>query len=104
MREDVLRIEFQPVFDKYAWRITYQNDDVLKRGEFYDKDLNCESCNSPEFGNGFLYIRGDKKYDEKINFCSLEEKVIIEYMVRDINKKYGILNRGEVNRAKNIIM
>ena len=91
MREDVLRIDFQPVFDNYAWKITYQNENVLERGKFYDKDLNCESCNSPEFGSGFLYIRGDKKNDEKINFCSLEEKTIIEEIVKNINKKYGIL-------------
>ena len=91
MREDVLRIDFQPVFDNYAWKITYQNENVLERGKFYDKDLNCESCNNPAFGSGFLYIRGDKKYDEKINFCSLEEKTIIEEIVKNINKKYGIL-------------
>ena len=40
MREDVLRIDFQPVFDNYAWKITYQNENVLERGKFYDKDLN----------------------------------------------------------------
>ena len=29
-KETVLEIEFQPVFDKWAWRITKQNDEILK--------------------------------------------------------------------------
>ena len=91
MREDVLKIEFQPVFDKWAWRITYQNEDVLKRGEFYDKDLETESVFDPSFFNETLYIKGTfDEHDDKINLCTEEEKAIIEEKARAINKKYGI--------------
>ena len=48
MREDVLKIEFHPVFDKWAWRIIYQNEDVLKRGEFYDEDLKTHEENGAD--------------------------------------------------------
>ena len=29
MREDVLQIEFQPVFDKWAWKIIHQNIELI---------------------------------------------------------------------------
>ena len=91
MREDVLKIEFQPVFEKWAWRIIYQNEDVLKRGEFMDEDSKTESHCFPEFLKDFLYIRGEvKEHDKKINMCITEEKAIIEEKVRAINEKYGI--------------
>ena len=91
MREDVLKIEFIPVWDKWAWRITFQNEDVLKRGEFYDEDLKTESHYTSEFVDGFLLIRGAfREKDEKINFCTIEEKTSIEEKVRAINEKYGI--------------
>ena len=99
MREDVLQIEFQPVFDKWAWRITFQNEDVLKRGEFTDRELNCESCDSPEFLNGLLFIKGkSEEYDDKINLCTTEEKTSIEEKVRGINKKYGIKKRWRAEK------
>jgi hypothetical protein len=100
MREDVLKIEFHPVFDKWAWRITYQNEDVLKRGEFYDEDLKTESHSLSELVDGFLFIRGAfREQDEKINFCTIEEKTIIEEKVKLINEKYGVLKlwRAEKN-------
>lgn len=36
-KKTVLEIEFQPVFDKWAWRITKQNEEILIRNEFIDK-------------------------------------------------------------------
>ena len=49
-KEKVLEIEFQPVWDKWAWKVTKQNEEILKRNEFIDKELNVESFHSPEFG------------------------------------------------------
>lgn len=42
-KETILEIEFQPVFDKWAWKITKQNEEILERKEFLDKELNVES-------------------------------------------------------------
>ena len=91
MREDVLKIEFQPVFDKWAWRITFQNEDVLKRGIFVDEELCVESGKLPSFDLDILFLKGDyREEDDKINLCTTEEKADIEEKVRGINKKYGI--------------
>lgn len=32
-KEKVLEIEFQPVWDKWAWKITKQNEELLKSEE-----------------------------------------------------------------------
>ena len=99
MREDVLKIEFQPVFDKWAWRITYQNEDVLVRREFIDEDLKTESVFDPSFINETLYIKGTfDEHDDKINLCTEEEKAIIEEKARAINKKYGIKKRWRAEK------
>ena len=34
-KETVLEIEFQPVFDKWAWRITKQDEEVFPRDDFW---------------------------------------------------------------------
>ena len=94
MKEDVLKIEFIPVWDKWVWRITFQNEDVLKRGEFYDEDLKTESVFDPSFIDECFYVRGTfDEHDDKINFCTTKEKAIIEEKVKAINEKYGIKKR-----------
>ena len=99
MREDVLKIEFQPVFDKWAWRITYQNEDVLKRGEFYDEELCVESVKLPSFDLDILFLKGDfREEDDKINLCTTEEKALIEEKVKAINEKYGIKKRWRAKK------
>ena len=47
--EKVLEIEAQEVFDKVAIRIKYQNFEVLKRGEFEDREIKVLSYNAPEY-------------------------------------------------------
>ena len=99
MREDVLKIEFRPVFDKWAWRIIYQNEDVFVRGEFIDEDLKTESVFDPSFIGERFYVRGTlDEHDDKINLCATEEKSIIEEKVRAINKKYGIKKRWRAEK------
>lgn len=98
--ETVLEIEFQPVWDKWAWRITKQNEKILKRNEFLDKELNVESFRSPEFLSlkNKLYIRGsEKRLDDNISICNQEEKELIVEKVKAINKKYGISKRWRAN-------
>ena len=100
-KETVLEIEFQPVFDKWAWKITKQNEEILIRNEFIDKELNVESLRSPDFLflTNKLFLRGDvKSQDDNISFCNQEEKALIEEKVKAINEKYGIKKRW---RAEN---
>ena len=95
-KETVLEIEFQPVWDKWAWRITKQNEEILKRGEFKDSKINIRSIYFSDFKEDeeILFIKGISKHmDDKINICTTEEKEIIERKVKAINEKYGIKKR-----------
>lgn len=95
-KETVLKIEFQPVFDKWAWKITKQNVDILKRGRFGDKELKVYSVVQPQYykRDNRLYILGEYcDGDNDINFCTTEEKELIVEKVKAINEKYGIKKR-----------
>lgn len=94
-KEDVLKIEFQPAFDKWAWRIAYQNEEVLKRGEFEDDELEVYAKNStnPFYEPGELHLRWWKIADDDVMVCTTEEKAEIEAKVKAINEKYGIPKR-----------
>ena len=95
-KETVLEIEFQPVFDKWAWTITKQNEEILIRNVFKDEELNVESFESPEFrkAESKLFIKGYvRTYDHNIQICTAEEKALIEEKVKAINEKYGIKKR-----------
>ena len=95
-KENVLEIEFQPVFDKWAWRVVKQNEEVLKRGVFDDIHIGVYSTNIPSYNyyNCTLGIRGNNKdKDDLINLCTEDEKREIEVKVRNINEKYGIKKR-----------
>lgn len=100
-KETVLEIEFQPVWDKWAWRITKQNEEILKRCVFEDKNIGVYSNNYPEYtySECILNIRGNvKEKDNLINLCTEEEKREIEVKVRNINEKYGITKRWRGKR------
>ena len=94
-KEDVLKIEFQPVFDKWAWRIVYQNEEVLKRGEFGDDTIMVGSISRPFYDNEILYLRGGLREhdDDVVGLCTVGEKAEIEAKVKAVNEKYGIVKR-----------
>lgn len=95
-KETVLEIEFIHIWDKWAWRITKQNEEILIRNEFKDEELNVKSFESPEFRKteNKLFIRGSaKRLDDNISICNQEEKELIEEKVKAINEKYGIVKR-----------
>jgi hypothetical protein F3_00887 len=100
-KETILEIEFMPVWDKWAWRITKQNEEILKRNNFKDEELNVESLRSPDFLflTNKLFLRGDvKSQDDNISICNQEEKALIEDKVKAINEKYGIVKRWRANK------
>lgn len=76
-KETVLEIEFQPVFDKWAWRITKQDEEVFPRDDFCDDALGVYCNGNPEFikGKNDLFILSDESDSEiGINICDEEEK------------------------------
>lgn len=100
-KETVLEIEFQPVWDKWAWKITKQNEEILERNNFKDEELNVASSHSPCFEESFLFVKGLRRcYDGIINICTSEEKTLIEEKVKAINEKYGIKKRWRADKYK----
>ena len=95
-KENVLEIETQEVFDKVAIRIKYQNFEVLKRGEFEDKEIKVISAWTPQYiaYDNKLYIQG-KEIDEDTKILLVDKKDLEKIMnkINKINEKYGILYR-----------
>ena len=102
-KETVLEIEFMPIWEKWAWRVIKQDEEILKRNNFKDEELNVESFRSPEFLSlkNKLFIRGnEKRWDDNISICNQEEKALIEEKVKAINEKYGIKKRWRADKYK----
>mgnify|MGYP000911509134 CR=1 FL=1 len=103
-KEKVLEIVFMVVWDNWAWRITKQNEKVLKRDNFIDKKIEVMSDGgSPDFvkDTNYLFIRGgDEEGDGIIRICTAEEKALIEEKVKAINEKYGIEKRWQAEYGK----
>lgn len=96
---NVLTLEYQKVFGtKVAIQIVYQDCTILKKGEFFDSELNVIS--SKRFGFDFdddtkrLFILGS---NEELDFDAIivteEDAEIIKDKVRKLNEKYGKLKR-----------
>ena len=98
-KENVLEIEFIPVFDKWSWRITKQDEKVLKFGCFTDYKIGVASTSmvSPTFVkiSNFLFLKAYVLDKGTVNICDDEIKSRIEEKVRAINEKYGTINFRE---------
>lgn len=102
MRDNVLEVDFERVFDKWGMRITYQ-DERLKRGTFTDSKIKVSSNYNIEYDriNNWLYILGKNKgKDNNIIVVSEEEKEIIEDKVKKINENYGAEKRWRAEDSK----
>lgn len=99
MKKEVLILEYQDVFDeKVAVRIVCQDENVLRRGEFEDKDIGVYSVDSPAIMGDKLFILGDdRECDYDIFMVSKEEAEAVKDKVKKINEKYGekIKSRGK---------
>lgn len=95
-KESVLEIEFTPVWDKWAWRIRKQNEEVLNLGNFRDDELKVMSTSliNPSFVtlSNYLYLKSSD-LDNTVNICNDVVKRIIEDKVEVVNEKYGIEKR-----------
>lgn len=103
MKNEVLEIEFDKVFDKWGMKIVYQDFNVLKRGIFTDNDIKVSSNYIIEYDkiNDWLYILGKSSdKDGNIIVVTDEEKEIIEDKIKKINEKYGIEKRWRAEKGK----
>ena len=100
-KEEVLKIESQEVFDSVAFRIVYQNEEILKRGEFKDYKINVFSIVRIGYHDNCFYIRGSKKDSDSGAFVvSKEQFKEIENKVKLINEKYGIEKKWRAERGE----
>lgn len=106
-RESVLEVEFIPIWDNnFVWKITKQNEGILKIGKFVDNELNIFSYDRVDYDidRNILYIKGDyTDNDYKLgiyDFCTLEEKKLIEEKVGLLNEKYAIKSLWRAKRGE----
>lgn len=98
-RENVLKIEHRKVFDKYAIRIVYQNDDILERDIF--DDCGVKSVSHIEYRNDMLYIRGSNhEKDEDVILVDESQMQDIFEKVAKVNEKYGIVKRWRAKKQE----
>lgn len=94
-KETVLEIEFQPVWDKWDWKVTKNK---IIGGKIEDNEIETSiyiDCNN------FANIDLDKEDSYLITTNCLVNKTMkdrLEYIVEKVNEKYGITKRW---RAKN---
>ena len=101
IKEPVLKIKHQPVFDKYAVKIVYQNEEILKRGEF--EDCGIRSLSSPDYSkqDNIFYILGlNPCQDNNILIVNDRELQYIYEKVNEVNEKYGIVKRWRAKRGE----
>ena len=84
-KETVLEIEFQPVFDKWAWRITKNKLDPGFEFEY----LKNSNANIIRLNFGFVI---DDRY-----LINDSEKDKLEKSIKAINEKYGIPKRWKAD-------
>ena len=102
-KESVLEIEFTPVWDKWAWRIRKQNEEVLKLGNFRDDKLKVMSTSliDPSFVtlSNYLYLKSSDLNDT-VNICNDIVKRIIQDKVEAVNEKYGVKKRWRASSGE----
>lgn len=97
LRENVLKIEHRKVFNKYAIRIAYQNDEILKR-EIFD-DCGVKSVSHIEYKDNVFYIRGSScKRDDDVILVDESQLQDIFEKVNRVNEKYGIIKRWRASK------
>ena len=102
-KESVLEIEFTPVWDKWAWRIRKQNEEVLNLGNFRDDELKVMSTSliNPSFVtlSNYLYLKSSDLNDT-VNICNDIVKRIIQDKVEAVNEKYGVKKRWRASSGE----
>ena len=104
-KEKVLEIEYQEVFDMVAFRIKYQNEEILKRGKFEDWDIRVVSNDNESFGyhnlHDFLNIRNNyKRADDVVQLVSKSEFKGIKERIDKLNEKYGTPKRWRAEEGE----
>lgn len=104
IKKSVLDVIFEPIFDMWGMKIVYQNENILKRGEFKDNGLGVYSYKYPTYNkaSNTLYIKGDSiKDDDTIIILSDEDRLKVEDKINKINEKYYTYGFFRVKKNEN---
>lgn len=100
-KEPVLKIKYERVFDKYAIKVVYQNEEILKRHEFFDCGIRSVSFPYYLKEQKILCIRGiNMDQDDNIVIVNDDELQYILERVNEVNEKYGIIKRWRAKRGE----
>ena len=88
-----LDIKINRINDEFSvWYITHQDEEIFKRGNFFDKELNTHSNVYPSFNpaDNELSLKGYEvsKDFEPVPIKNSDIKKLIK-KVNEVNKKYG---------------
>lgn len=109
----VAKLENGDFPDRYCeYIITYQDENLLKRSEYHNEELNIYSVDSPEYKTDTkaIYLRGRwKVYDDNVLFMRIEDeasfldrisKLNAELAVDAVAKRYIALIEKNVGRLE----
>ncbi len=94
-KEKVLEIKITKINDDWSvGEIVYQNTDILRRGTFYDDELNISSHKQPDLKTNKLYIWGEREYadNEIFRIPNFRIEFLVE-RIEKLNEKYGVKKR-----------
>lgn len=102
LKEDVLEIETQPVFDNwYAWRVKKQNTDVLPYGSYINRENEIivneaiSRMSSKDFSiiNSYVLFLKTGKKDDYFGIVHIDSLDILLRKIEEINELYGVKRR-----------
>lgn len=103
-KEDVLIVEFKPIFHKWGMKISYQDFSILKRGIFKDEELKVYSSDFPDYDSksNTLFVKGlEKDKDDNIIYLYEEDKLRIEEKIKLFNEKHFTFRLPRVRKEDN---
>lgn len=103
-KEDVLIVEFKPIFHNWGMKISYQDFSILKRGIFKDEELKVYSSDFPDYDckSNTLFVKGlEKDKDDNIIYLYEEDKLRIEEKIKLFNEKHFTFRLPRVRKEDN---
>ena len=91
MNKNILEVKFTKINDAYSvGEIVYQDEKILERGVFDDKNLKISSFVKPALEGHMFLIRGKYRQEDTIPFVIKNEHLEdLKDRINKLNKKYG---------------
>lgn len=101
MNKNILEVKFTKINDAYSvGEIVYQDENILKRNEFFDEELKVYSESWAKFDahNNSFFLKGECRFLDNVPFV-IENKCVddLKERINKLNEKYG---RKEIWKPK----